>query len=189
MHLKISPKVSLHARALAAILQFSLLSSPTCWLILMPAGSSCMRSKGPFKLLSTEHPHISMILSQKFGFFKKISSMLSFPSFFPYSSLCLKAISSKKNRLDGLFQIEVAELTTMTTAELSYNGWTLTIKRNSLNLVSWKMKVYMVDFVGYWAKPPRNPFLKQLLSMAFCSISFEHSSTCSLQSSALIVWV
>lgn len=95
-----------------------------------------MRSKGPFKLLSTEHPHISMILSQKFGFFKKISSMLSFPSFFPYSSLCLKAISSKKNRLDGLFQIEVAELTTMTTAELSYNGWTLTIKRNSLNLVS-----------------------------------------------------
>ena len=61
----------------SAILQFSLLSSSTCWLILMPTGSSCMRSKVPFKLLSTEHPYISMILSQKFGFFKKISSMLS----------------------------------------------------------------------------------------------------------------
>ena len=89
-----------------------------------------MRSKVPFKLLSTEHPYISMILPQKFGFFKKISSMLFFPSYFPYSSLCLKGISSKKNRLDGLFQIEVAELTTMTTAELTYNGWTLTKKRS-----------------------------------------------------------
>ena len=136
----------------SAILQFSLLSSPTCWLIPMPAGSTCMRSKVPFKLLSTEHPYISMILSQKFGFFKKISSMLFFPSYFPYSSLCLKGISSKKNRLDGLFQIEVAELTTMTTAELTYNGWTLTKKRSWLNSVSWKIKVFMVDFVGYWAK-------------------------------------
>lgn len=95
-------------------------------------------------------------------FLWNLPSALPFTFYFLDLSPSLKIIPSKKSRLDGLFQTEVAELITMTTIPLLYIQW---FDLNCKRKLTWIQLAEILSPTGQTSvvgeqKPLHDPFLK-----------------------------